>query len=101
MKSKTVKIWAWDNGGETFDRYTIAIDGIQYVDDQPYVMILGASEHPFHPQGFGQHCNEVPSEEFKVSKLSHWGKRIGWYELPDDVRTFVIQQLIPEPIMGE
>lgn len=49
MKVNDKTIYVFDNEGETFDRFTIIFsDGD----------ICGASEHPFHPQGFGQfNCN--------------------------------------------
>ena len=39
-----------DNKGETFDRYTIIL---------PNGDCYGASENPFHPQGFGQYCGNI------------------------------------------
>jgi hypothetical protein len=50
MRTKNGKqFWLFDNGGETFDRYTIIThDGHVY----------GSSTEPFHPQGFGQYCGE-------------------------------------------
>ena len=45
-----MKTYIFDNGGKTFDRYTIiAADGEVY----------GSSCNPFHPQGFGQYCGHV------------------------------------------
>ena len=41
-----------DNGGETADRYTV----IYTTKSGRYNDAVGMSEHPFHPQGFGQHC---------------------------------------------
>lgn len=41
------QVWVFDNGGETFDRYTIVTSETN---------VFGASENPFHPQGFGQYC---------------------------------------------
>lgn len=46
-----MKVYIFDNGGDTFDRYTIILESGE---------IYGASENPFHPQGFGQYsCNVV------------------------------------------
>jgi hypothetical protein len=42
-------IQVWDNGGKTFDRYTIRIG----------TSIYGSSEDPFWPQGFCQYCGEI------------------------------------------
>ena len=41
-------IIVFDNGGETFDRFTI----INLLDGE----MIGSSERPFAPNGFGQHC---------------------------------------------
>jgi len=43
-----------DNGGETFDRYTLS-----FLDPETgESMCYGASENPFHPQGFGQYVGD-------------------------------------------
>ncbi|MNG22035.1 hypothetical protein D3C84_1064760 [compost metagenome] len=44
---------------------------------------IGASEHPFHPQGFGSHITAQPGK--------HLGKRVKWADLPPDVQTFARQ----------
>lgn len=76
----------YDNGGATFDRYTIlpprwARDEYAYPNGQWNA--IGASEHPFHPQGFGQHCT--------ASVGRHLGKRVAWSSLPRDVQRFARQ----------
>jgi len=38
----------FDNNGNTFDRYTII--------EKSTGEMIGASDNPFHPQGFGQYC---------------------------------------------
>ena len=68
----------FDNGGETFDRYTLVFkDGSMF----------GASENPFHPQGFGQFVGDINYE----SDLSHLGKEIPKDELPEPVRKYAVQ----------
>jgi hypothetical protein len=52
-------ILVYDNGGESFDRYTIVT---------PDNSVYGASDNPFHPQGFGQFVGDVPE---LVDKHSH------------------------------
>ena len=42
-----------DNGGETLDRYTISFHTYNDVTDESEFSMYGASENPFHPQGFG------------------------------------------------
>ena len=49
---------------------------------------LAASEHPFHPQGFGQHGE---SKESLTGR--HLGKRITFDECPPDVQKFILQSI--------
>lgn len=49
----------FDNGGETFDRFTI----INLQDGEMY----GASLNPFHPQGFGQYCGSPAHDYFATT----------------------------------
>jgi hypothetical protein len=79
-------IRCYDNGGKTFDRYTVI-----YMDEpepnagRNLFASVGMSENPFHPQGFGQHCAAMPGK--------HLGKRISFYQLPDKCRKLVMQDL--------
>ena len=95
--SKRITIDIWDNGGETADRYTVAITGIQWDTETKVQRVtwLAASERPFHPQGVGMHCSETPVSAYRVSECRHLGKRIDLYELPDDVRRFIAQEIAP------
>jgi hypothetical protein len=74
----------YDNGGQTFDRYTVI-----YMDEperEPNMFAaVGMSEHPFHPQGFGQHCTATPGK--------HIGRRITFEELPTDCQRLVLRDL--------
>jgi hypothetical protein len=72
-----------DNGGETFDRYTVVYD--QIGDSQGNYEAVGMSEHPFHPQGFGQHCTAMTGK--------HLGKRIKFSDLPKDCQKLVNRDL--------
>ena len=72
----------YDNGGETFDRYTVYFTMKNY---QSYYECLGMSAEPFHPQGFGQHG---------TGQLGpHNGKRIQFSELPAGCQKAVNQDL--------
>ena len=77
----------YDNGGRSFDRYTILPPrwaGNDYRENAPGSWIaIASSERPFSPQGFGQHCRAVAG--------SHLGKRIKWSDLPADVQRFARQ----------
>lgn len=74
---------AYDNGGETADRYTIIIEDPESLDQS----WLGSSEDPFHPQGFGQHVGDGGQNQ----EGPHLGKRIKFSELPAKVQQFVRQ----------
>lgn len=61
----------YDNGGKSFDRYTIFINGLVY----------GASTNALSPQGFFQFVGF--SNEIDKSAL---GKRIDFEALPSEVK---------------
>ena len=71
----------YDNGGLTFDRFTV------YYDEQERGLFSGRgmSEHPSHPQGFGQ-C---------ISGLlgAHNGALITFDDLPPDCQACVTNDL--------
>ena len=92
----------YDNGGRSFDRYTVcytsktATERVpSYSPHYPYVAM---SEHPFNPQGFGQHCS-VPNHHCDVNKhgfapaigrKNHLGLRIPFNQLPKDCQKLVL-----------
>ena len=69
---KDVKVF--DNGGESFDRYTVIIDE----------SVFGMSHNPRSPQGFNQYCGE--KDEFPED-LSHLGEDIteNYLSLPHEL----------------
>lgn len=71
----------FDNGGKTFDRYTILIGRA----------IFGCSENPTHPQGIGQYCGEMEPERMRATyRKSCWlGKRVKFDDLPGEVQTYI------------
>lgn len=70
----------YDNGGKTADRYTVIF--MDSPERQPNTFTcLGMSEHPCHPQGFGQHSMATPGR--------HLGRRIVFENLPLDCRRLV------------
>ena len=78
----TIKlVSALDNGGETFDRYTLCFEE----DGEHFV--YGASENPTHPQGFCQFAGKffVPHD----ASSPHLGRPIAFDALPEKVRKFV------------
>ena len=85
-KRKTCRIF--DAGEAVADRYTIAFKGRRL---QFYGMLypyLASGTSPFHPQGFGLHCE---SNTFLTGK--HLGKRIAFEALPADVQKFVLNNI--------
>lgn len=78
----------YDNGGETFDRYTVYYKGRGTLDYRPqgtFRFCVGMSENPFHPQGYGQHGSGMPGK--------HNGKRIKFEDLPEQCQKLVLQDL--------
>lgn len=73
----------YDNGGETMDRYTALFEHVE----SGYRWYLGMSEHPFHPQGFGQHG------EGDVSGTIERDTPIALTDAPPDVQRCIQQEL--------
>lgn len=83
VKRYGTELRIYDNGGKTADRYTIIPPRYakQYQERQPFTwQAIGASEKPFHPQGFGMHVSAQPGP--------HLGKRVHWSTIPADVQRF-------------
>ena len=78
---KTIRIY--DNGGKTLDRYTAVYMG--WPEGRGLYAARGMSEHPCHPQGFGQFCSAMPGR--------HLGKRITFAELPTDCQRLIQSDL--------
>jgi len=55
-----------DNNGQTFDRYTII--------DKKTGDMIGASERPFNPLGFGQFCGNVADNYWFTAYGYQWRK---------------------------
>lgn len=72
----------YDNGGETFDRYTVYYGTLERDGRRA---CLGMSERPNHPQGFGQHGSGTPGR--------HNGKRIRFEDLPAACQQVVLEDL--------
>ena len=80
-------IGIYDNNGKSMDRYTVCYTPIESQGETwwPY---LGMSEHPYHPQGFGQHG------ELRFRKTRQRGERcINFAELPPDCQKLVMSDL--------
>jgi hypothetical protein len=70
------------------DRYTVIYTRMNTIDPifKGRVIGLGMSEHPFHPQGVGQHFDM----DAAVTAKTH-GKKISFFDLPPDCQKAVIQ----------
>lgn len=86
----------YDNGGKTFDRYTVVFSGRYTRKTAGEFWYVGMSEHPFHPQGFGQHGARRPSParedgqwHIDRPKYAHLGKKIRFADLPPDCRKLI------------
>jgi hypothetical protein len=73
----------YDNGGETFDRYTVVY--LNEPEGRGLFAARGMSESPSHPQGFGQCCSAMPGE--------HLGQSIAFDDLPIECRRLVLSDL--------
>ena len=63
------KISVWDNGGKSYDRYTLV--------DHTNNTYFGMSDNPLHPQGFGQSGFDID-----MGKLAENSKNISFESLP-------------------
>lgn len=81
-----LNIKCYDNGGKSFDRYTVAYLDFPARGNPSLFECVACSEHPFHPQGFGQHTSCFLGE--------HLGKEVELKELPEDVIKLVHQDLL-------
>jgi hypothetical protein len=75
---------ALDNGGETFDRYTLS-----FMSDDGESFMYGASESPFHPCGFGMYVGDgcFPDTDENPSI----GLPVDRYSLPEQVQKLITQ----------
>jgi hypothetical protein len=80
----------FDNGGKTFDRYAVIFTHAHSFGLRGYTVGVGMSEHPFHPQGFGQHFEYDNQRDLKGGKIGACGKRITFSELPPDCQKLVL-----------
>lgn len=97
----------YDNGGETFDRYTVCFTGKAGALRSPgcatEYQYLAMSENPCHPQGFGQWggTKGQPADTMRDKPGWHWppamgrkchlGKRIAFADLPEACQRLVLR----------
>ena len=75
------------DGGENSgaDRYTVVYLDSPVTTRPGFYDAVGMNAAPYHPQGFGQHCNARPGR--------HRGRRIKFKDLPRDCQRLVWQDL--------
>ena len=90
-------IVCFDNGGVTFDRYTVLFIGDYALTNEGTSLYIGMSEHPFHPQGFGQHGELFGVFEIGISYVvdDFWSSDNGdeiipFADLPEDCKKAVM-----------
>ena len=81
-------IRCYDNGGESFDRYTVVFTGRYKHKTGGAFWYVGMSDNPFHPQGFGQH-GESTDNQIDWPTYGHLGKKIKFQDLPEDCQKLV------------
>ena len=78
----------YDNGGKTYDRYTVVFTRPEKFGMKGQTIFVGMSHDPFYPQGFCQHgALDKPIDR---PSYGHIGKKIGFDALPEDCRKVVI-----------
>ena len=80
-------IRCYDNGGKTFDRYTVVYSG-RYSKTPGWFDYVGMSGKPFHPQGLGNH-GQSQHQPVDRPSYGHLGKKIKFEDLPEDCKTLV------------
>ena len=80
-------IRCYDNGGETWDRYTVVFTGRYRQKTNGEFWYVGMSSNPFHPQGFGQHGGSPTQIDWPT--YGHLGKKIKFENLPENCQKLV------------
>lgn len=81
----------YDNGGKTFDRYTVFFKPVEPLEDMKgRIEYRGMSEHPFDPQGFGI-GGDMEAWEVARYRESIYRDSCKWSDLPEDVKRSVRQ----------
>lgn len=80
----------YDNGGKSFDRYTVVFTGRYTHKTNRSFWYVGMSSNPFSPMGFGQH-GESEFQPIDKPTYSHLGKKIKFVDLPEDCKKLVLE----------
>lgn len=78
-----------DTEDQFYDKYTIIIEydeeDYEWGEHDSMCNVFGASDSPFHPQGFGQYCGDWVSDEFLETQ-----KQVKFDDLPHAVKIFAL-----------
>lgn len=92
---------AYDNGGESFDRYTVVFTGRYRHKTSRQCVYVAMSANPFHPQGFGQHGeSDIAPDTNKWGFAPTYGRKCGlgtrirFTDLPPDCQAFVLMDYV-------
>jgi hypothetical protein len=86
------RIAVYDNGGETFDRYTIVLLKAERFYNDKYYVYVGAAKD-IGPQGFYQHGEFSFSYMQQIRKDNHsLGKKIPFKSLPTYLQNAINQE---------
>ena len=78
----------YDNGGESFDRYTVLFTGRWKGRKAYHSYFRGMSENPYSPRGYGI-WEDRPGHIDRPS-YAHLGKRIAFATLPEPCKRSVL-----------
>jgi hypothetical protein len=80
----------FDNGGKTFDRYTVVYADLikGYGPGDWWIGYRGMSENPTDPQGFGIY-DEMPARQMAEYRRRAYRESVKWSSLPDAVKKVV------------
>ncbi len=85
MKQPALVKSIWDNGGETFDRYSIVLNEDYHSYPSELFACLGLSYNPNHPLGFSQMSGAKEGD--------HLGKPLEWAALPLNIQAHICSRL--------
>lgn len=81
----------YDNGGETFDRYTVFYKPLEPLESlRDEIGYRGMSEHPYAPNGFGIY-DTMPAHQAAAYRQRVYRHSCKWTDLPEDVQRSVRQ----------
>src|SRR5690625_708368 len=86
------KIQVYDNEGETFDRYAIYLEWSSELD--MWTELINCSVNPTHPLGVWTTSDSLQFDYDVDSENEHLGKKISFYDLPEETRKAILNYII-------